>query len=130
MTQIITMRIDAAKAGGFRALTTAYQLPREQAMLDSVLADMRRGRQRGIGGRRNAGSARHPKGRHVARFDGDGAAGGDDVRVGKPIVKAVDPVRKDVGATQHAEPMRGGLARENLTERRENGGAVLRPRQR
>jgi len=32
-----------AKASGYRALTNNYHLPREQGMLDNVLADMRRG---------------------------------------------------------------------------------------
>lgn len=32
-----------AKAAGYKALTSAYQLPREQPLLQNVLADMRRG---------------------------------------------------------------------------------------
>jgi hypothetical protein len=39
-----TMKTDQARAAGYRALTNRYQLPQEQAMLDGVLADMRRGR--------------------------------------------------------------------------------------
>ena len=40
---ISTIKIKAAKAAGYRALTNTYQLPQEQEMLDGVLADMRRG---------------------------------------------------------------------------------------
>jgi len=38
------MNIRGARAAGYRALTNVYQLPNEQALLDGVLADMRRGR--------------------------------------------------------------------------------------
>ena len=37
-----TMNRREATAAGYRALTSRYQLPREQWMLDAVLADMRR----------------------------------------------------------------------------------------
>jgi hypothetical protein len=37
-----TMNRREAKAAGYRALTSRYELPREQWMLDAVLADMRR----------------------------------------------------------------------------------------
>jgi hypothetical protein len=40
---MITMKQRKAEAAGYRALTCGYQLPREQAMLDAVLADLRRG---------------------------------------------------------------------------------------
>ena len=38
-----TMNIKRAGAAGYHALTTSYRLPGERALLDSVLADMRRG---------------------------------------------------------------------------------------
>jgi hypothetical protein len=38
-----TLTTKGARVAGYRALTTPYQLPREQEMLDGVLADMRRG---------------------------------------------------------------------------------------
>lgn len=38
-----TINIRAARAAGYRAVTHGYDLPREQVMLDNVLADMRRG---------------------------------------------------------------------------------------
>lgn len=38
-----TMTEAAAKSQGYRPLTIAYNLPKEQDMLDTVLADMRRG---------------------------------------------------------------------------------------
>ncbi|MFA9263001.1 MAG: hypothetical protein ACEQSB_06685 [Undibacterium sp.] len=38
-----TMSEKDAKANGYRPLTTSYQLPKEQWMLDNVLADMKRG---------------------------------------------------------------------------------------
>ncbi len=34
----------AAKAAGYRPLTSRFSLPNEQALLEGVLADMRRGR--------------------------------------------------------------------------------------
>ncbi len=37
------MERDKAEAAGYHALTLPYRLPGEQAMLDNVLADMRRG---------------------------------------------------------------------------------------
>jgi hypothetical protein len=37
-----TMNRREATAAGYRALTSRYELPREQWMLDAVLADMRR----------------------------------------------------------------------------------------
>ena len=40
---MITMKERKADAAGYRALTQRYRLPREQAMLDAVLADLRRG---------------------------------------------------------------------------------------
>ena len=39
---MITLNLKQAEARGYRALTTKYYLPREQWMLDGVLADMRR----------------------------------------------------------------------------------------
>jgi hypothetical protein len=39
---MITLNCRKAEAAGYRALTTTYYLPREQWMLDRVLADMRR----------------------------------------------------------------------------------------
>ena len=38
-----TMNRKAARAAAYHALTGRYRLPDEQGMLDSVLADMRRG---------------------------------------------------------------------------------------
>jgi|APIni6443716594_1056825.scaffolds.fasta_scaffold1086882_2 hypothetical protein len=38
-----TMNTRGARAAGYRALTVTYHLPREQALLDNVLGDMRRG---------------------------------------------------------------------------------------
>ena len=38
-----TINTKGARATGYRALTGGYQLPQEQGMLDSVLADLRRG---------------------------------------------------------------------------------------
>lgn len=38
-----TMNKRRARAAGYRALTTTYHLPREQELLDHVLADLRRG---------------------------------------------------------------------------------------
>ena len=38
-----TVNTKEARAWGYRALTCNYHLPREQRMLDNVLADMRRG---------------------------------------------------------------------------------------
>ena len=40
---MITMKERKAEAAGYRALTQGYRLPGEQAMLDAVLADLRRG---------------------------------------------------------------------------------------
>ncbi|MBI5386781.1 MAG: hypothetical protein HZA90_19085 [Verrucomicrobia bacterium] len=37
------MNTRTAKTAGYRALTVPYQVPKEQAMLDHVLEDMRRG---------------------------------------------------------------------------------------
>lgn len=37
------MNTRGARAAGYRALTVSYHLPREQGMLDNVLADLRRG---------------------------------------------------------------------------------------
>ena len=37
------MNKSGARAAGYRALTSRYRLPEERAMLDGVLADMRRG---------------------------------------------------------------------------------------
>lgn len=39
---MITRSRKDAKAAGYRTLTTRYYLPREQWMLDGVLADMKR----------------------------------------------------------------------------------------
>lgn len=39
---MITLKRKEAEAAGYRALTSRYSLPREQWMLDGVLADMRR----------------------------------------------------------------------------------------
>ncbi len=38
-----TMNQKSARAAGYRALTARYRLPAEEAMLNGVLADMRRG---------------------------------------------------------------------------------------
>jgi hypothetical protein len=38
-----TMNKRAAKAAGYRALTSRFRLPEEEGMLNAVLADMRRG---------------------------------------------------------------------------------------
>ena len=38
-----TMNNGRARAAGYRALTVTYHLPREQALLDNVLGDLRRG---------------------------------------------------------------------------------------
>ncbi len=38
-----TMNERGARAAGYRALTARYRLPAEEAMLNGVLADMRRG---------------------------------------------------------------------------------------
>ena len=43
MNTTITMTTRQAQAEGYRALTLPYELPKEQAMLDNVLADLRRG---------------------------------------------------------------------------------------
>ena len=40
---MITKNTKKARAAGYHALTCVYRLPREQGLLDSVLADMRRG---------------------------------------------------------------------------------------
>ena len=39
---MITLNRREAEAGGYRALTSRYCLPREQWMLDGVLGDMKR----------------------------------------------------------------------------------------
>ena len=39
-----TITRKAARAAGYRALTNGYRLPQERALLNGVLADMRRGR--------------------------------------------------------------------------------------
>ena len=41
-----------------------------------------------------------------AGLDGNRAAGRDDMRVGEPVVEAVDPVGEDVGGAQPCEPAR------------------------
>lgn len=38
---------EPARAAGYRALTSSYQLPEQQRMLDNVLADIRPPRQKG-----------------------------------------------------------------------------------
>ena len=43
MKTINTMNTRTAKAAGYRALTVPYQVPKQQAMLDHVLEDMRHG---------------------------------------------------------------------------------------
>jgi hypothetical protein len=43
MKKLITIKPRAAKAAGYHALTSAFNLPREQTMLDNVCADLRRG---------------------------------------------------------------------------------------
>ena len=43
MNTMIYLHKDDAKAAGYHALTSAYQVPHEQSMLDNVLADLRRG---------------------------------------------------------------------------------------
>jgi hypothetical protein len=37
-----------ARAGGYKALTGRYELPEEEALLERVLADMKRGRIRHV----------------------------------------------------------------------------------
>ncbi|MGZ4973507.1 MAG: hypothetical protein ACXWDN_12170 [Limisphaerales bacterium] len=44
MKNLRLMDSKTAKAAGYCPLTTAYRLPHEQAMVDNVLADMRRGK--------------------------------------------------------------------------------------
>ena len=41
-TKTLTPR--QARTGGYRPLTNAYELPREKALLEGALADLRRGR--------------------------------------------------------------------------------------
>ena len=44
MITIDIMNARVARASGYHALTSTFQLPNEQGMLDNILADLRRGK--------------------------------------------------------------------------------------
>jgi len=81
-----------------------------------MLADIRGRYQSGIGLRRNPGGSWGAELSHAGLVDSNRTAGGDDVRVGEPVVETVDPVGEDIRCAHSREPAGGRVGREDGAE--------------